>query len=357
MILGGGPAGLATAIATASQIKGNILLVEQYDFAHQRVGENIPPETLILLKKLGLGEAFRQSGHQVCPSFASVWGKNDVGFNDFIVNPLGHSWRLNRRAFDNALAHRAKALGVQFMLNTRFVQALGADDGYQVELKDKITDNSILVKARFVVDATGSAALFAKSLGVKKQVDDKLVATVRFANVGAQHKGKQVLIEATKDSWCYHALLPEQKVVSMVVTEQELSLQLKQENYQCFEQHLANTLFISEKLQKLTLSACHYHTYPITSGVLPTLEGNNWIAVGDAAASFDPIAAQGIYKGLHHGVLAAQKVAAWFNSQDITLNFSQKVTEHYQHYLQNRAHMYGLEKRFVNEGFWRRRVD
>lgn len=351
VILGGGPAGLATAIATATKINASILLVEQHGPQHPRVGENIPPETLILLKKLGVERQFHQSGHELCPSFASVWGRDDVGYNDFIVNPLGQSWRLNRLAFDAMLTERAQQLGVNMRWNTRFEQVSAKSDGYNIQLSD-----GQCIEARFVIDATGSAARFAKSLGIKKHADDKLVATVRFANVKGIAKGKQVLIEAMPTSWCYHTLLPQQKVVSMVVAEQNESAALKKDGYRFFEQHLATTRFISKRLQQLDLVNCQYHTYPITSGVLPQMEGDNWLAVGDAAASFDPIAAQGIYKGLQHGLMAADKVSVWYQQQDSSLDYSQIVTNQYQQYLTNRAHMYRLEQRFVDKAFWQHRV-
>ena len=194
-----------------------MIFAVKHNAAMQRVGENIPPETLVVLKKLGVGKVFRQDGHQVCPGFASVWGKDAVGYNDFIVNPHGNSWRINRKAFDAMLVKRAKALGVEVMFDTRFVNASWQAGRYDLQLHSKQTDSDFMVKTSMVIEATGSSANFAKNIGINKLVDDRLVATVRFASLNQEHKGKQVLIEATNNGWCYHSLLPQRKVVSMVV--------------------------------------------------------------------------------------------------------------------------------------------
>lgn len=363
-ILGAGPAGLAAAIACASSIRANIVVIEQQAQGQLRVGENVPPETILLLKKLGLAPQFYGAGHEPCPGFASVWGKEAVGYNDFIVNPMGHSWRLNRQAFDQTMVQKAQELGVNIHWQTRFTRAEKAqnNNGFILALNHKArhktehrTNQNSLLNAGFVIDATGSNALFAKSQGATKMVHDKLVATVRFATVNNVAKGKQVRIEATPEGWCYHTLLPQQKVVSMIVSEPGISGRLKQNNYQTFETTLANTHFIGEHLKKLQLNNHQYHAYPVSSAMLSKMEGDNWIAIGDAAASFDPIAAQGIFKALQHGLMAAEIAQQQFTNQPPTLHFEHKVKTQYQHYVQARNHMYGLEQRWQNRTFWQNR--
>lgn len=362
VILGGGPAGLATAIACAqkqtnlAKEQSKICIVEQQPRGHMRVGENIPPETLILLKKLGLEQKFRASDHQPCPGFASVWGKKDVGYNDFIVNPMGHSWRLNRQAFDQDMADRVQALGVNLRWQTRFLRATKPEDGgFLLQLQDKHSSTSTIIKAKFVVDATGSAALFAKHQNSNKHIDDKFVATVRFATVLNQPKGKQVRIEATPNGWCYHSLLPQNRVVSMIVSEQQDIMHLKDNNYQAFEEYLASTQFIGGHLKQMQLVDHQYHSYPIVSGQLSKVQDNDWLAIGDAAASFDPIAAQGIYKALQHGLLAADVITARLTNTHCERDLQTVITNQYQHYLKNRHHMYAMENRWRDTTFWKNR--
>lgn len=363
VIIGGGPSGLATAIGIASDVLDSqeahkILVIDQQPLDHQRIGENVPSETLVLLKKLGVDAQFSLDGHEPCPDFSSVWGGKQVAYNDFVVNPYGHSWRLNRHAFDLSLVNKANELGVDFLWHTRFIKAdkcvVEGLDGYDIHCQTDSQD-SHSVQANFVVDASGSKATFAKGQNVKKLVDDKLIAMVRFAQLEQPHKGKQVRIEATASSWCYHSLLPQQNVVSMLIAEPSDRKALEKDDYHDFKGHLAKALWVGDQLTEIELMNERYHTYLITSGVLEAVEGDNWIAVGDAASSFDPVAAQGIYKGIKHGIFAAEVVLAKLKRETSQINYSDMIHQGYQNYLRNRAHIYQLEQRWPNSEFWQRR--
>lgn len=357
VIIGGGPAGLACAIAAANNTDAKILVVEQQSLNSQRIGENIPPQTLILLEQLGLDQQFKQDNHETCPGFASVWGRDDVGYNDFIVNPYGPSWRLDRLAFDTSLINKAVSLNINFKWNTRFIESEQNCDEQQthfLHFEDK-QGQKCSISAKFVVDASGSRAVFAKSKQIEKNIDDKLVATVRFAKLGQAAKGKQVRIEATENAWFYHTLLPNQQVVTMAVSEQKDVSELKAENYQAFDEKINRLNYIGEHAKQLQLTDVSYHSYPVISGVLPNAEGKNWLAIGDAASSFDPIAAQGIFKALQHGLMAANKIIAFFEGNPKDIDFTRHINEQHDKYRKNREQMYSYEQRWATSEFWQHR--
>ena len=356
VILGGGPAGLAAAISILQQMKLSVLVVESKSAEHERIGESCPPETLFLLEKLASTKAFHGDNHARCPGFASVWGKGDVGYNDFIVNPLGAAWRLNRKKFDQMLADKAISKGAEIPPSLRFIDArkIQHENGYSLSLMSTIDKSAHAVEARFVIDATGSSAHFAKSIGVEKKVEDQLYAAVRFSTLVDGHISKQVLLEATENGWWYNALLPDNRIVSMMVTEKGYLSALRENNYQGFSGALRASNFIGPTLRSLTMQNHQYHVWPIYSGLLTRIEGADWVAIGDAASSYDPIVAQGIYKGLSDGIDAANKVVSVFKKfQAKEQNtFSQQVKHRYQLYLQNRAHLYALEQRWPTASFW-----
>ncbi|WP_299410629.1 tryptophan 7-halogenase [Acaryochloris sp. IP29b_bin.148] len=360
VILGGGPAGLAAAISIRAKVDASVLVVEAQAPDQERVGENCPPDIIVLLKQLGIAKAFNQAGHETCPGYASLWGSDHVGFNDFIVNPMGPSWRLNRKLFDKMLVEQAEEAKVQFSWSTRFCateKPMESNHGRIVHLvtykPNKIPHT---IEAGFVIDATGFEARFARALNINKVIDDQLCATLRFAKVLKGQGSKRVQLEAFHEGWCYHSLLPENRVVSMIVTEKESLSALRANGYQGFEEALAATSFVSRSASQLTLGNYNYRIFSIQSGLLPIVEGDDWIAIGDAAASYDPIAAQGIYKGLSHGLLAADKVAAWFMDNDrYSSRFSELVKQQFANYRKNRMYVYGLERRWAESNFWRKR--
>ena len=361
VILGGGPAGLAAAISIRSKVDASVLVVEAQPPGRERVGESCPPDIILLLKKLGVAKAFYRAGHETCPGYASIWGSDHVGFNDFIVNPMGPSWRLNRKLFDKMLIEKVRDAGAQLAWSTRFQAAEKGERNNCGHILYLITHrpNRIphKIQAGFVIDATGFKAQFARTLNINKVINDQLFATVRFAKILKGRGSKQVQLEATREGWWYHALLPDQRVVSMIVGEKNHISTLRAKNYQGFEDGLAATFFISRSTDQLTLRDCNYQTYPIVSGMLPIIEGADWMAIGDAASSFDPIAAQGIYKGLSHGLLAADKVTAWLkNDTRYSSHFSDRVRQQFAAYCKNRAYVYSLERRWAESDFWRKRI-
>ena len=61
------------------------------------------------------GNSFLEDGHLESPGIASSWGGPNLYENDFIVNPYGPGWHLDRRRFDLMLAHAAQASGVEVL--------------------------------------------------------------------------------------------------------------------------------------------------------------------------------------------------------------------------------------------------
>ena len=359
VILGGGPAGLAAAISILQQIKLSVLVVESQSGEHERIGESCPPDTLFLLEKLGLSKKFQQDKHARCPGYASVWGRPDVGYNDFIVNPLGSAWRLNRKKFDQMLVDAATNRGAEIAWSSRFFEAQknGVENGFSLKLMNADDKSVHTVQAKFVIDATGSIARFAKSIGIEKEVEDQLFAMARFVKLIDGHISKQVQLEATESGWWYNTLLPDKRVVSMLVTEKENLPALRDNNHQGFNTALLATDFIGGALSNLNLEDQQFHVWPIYSGLLPDIEGQDWMAIGDAACSYDPIVAQGIFKGLSDGIDSADKIVSVFKNQTEKPSvFSEQVRSRYQIYRQNRAYCYALEQRWRGSLFWSNRA-
>ena len=99
-IIGGGPAGAAVALTLAR--KGlRPLVLESRPGAEPKVGECLPPTVAPLLQKLGLAERLRAGEGVHLPSYGnrSAWGSARTAEKDFLFNPYGAGWHLDRRGF------------------------------------------------------------------------------------------------------------------------------------------------------------------------------------------------------------------------------------------------------------------
>jgi len=91
--------------------------------------------------------------------------------------------------------------------------------------------------------------------------------------------------------------------------------------------------------------------------MLGRVEADRWLAVGDAAAALDPLAAQGIYKALMDAADATKTIAAAVGrSEPPPWRYSDRVAARFEDYLANRAHLYGLEQHWTSAPFWRQRA-
>src|SRR5918997_3206824 len=99
VVLGAGPAGLATAIAVRRRSTLSVLVVDPGLPERDRAGETVPPGFLDAVGTLGLSERFPVDGHLPCPGTASVWGRARVTHDDFVRVAGDPAWRLDRGRF------------------------------------------------------------------------------------------------------------------------------------------------------------------------------------------------------------------------------------------------------------------
>jgi flavin-dependent dehydrogenase len=286
----------------------------------------------------------------------STWGRNQPGYNDFILNPLGLAWHIDRPRFETMLRTRAQQTGATLCTATRAVAVADTDDGFDVTLAHR-SHGIRHVRAGWVLDATGSAAWFARRRGAVRRIDDRMVAIVRLAAIGAGTFTAQTLLEATGQGWWYCARLPRDRIVTVLVTDQDQARGYLLDRHARWREHLAATTLLAPRLDACRLDDEQFRTHPVSSAMLDRVEDEGWLAIGDAAAGLDPIAAQGIYTALADAADAAEVIAAAAGAiAALPWTYTQRVTARYQDYLANRAYLYGLERRWAHSPFWRQRA-
>ena len=356
LVLGGGPAGLAIAIGLCQAASLSVLVVEQGKAPMERYGETLPPDILLLLERLGLVSEFRRAGHLPCPGSVSIWGRAKPGHNDFILNPMGPAWHLSRRRFEAMLEGRALGVGAIVARQTRFLGAQRAGDaGYQVRLGQP-EQGEISVFARWVIDAAGSPARFARRQGAGLVILDRMVAVARFARRVSGTLTSQTLLEATAEGWWYGARLPDDRLVTLLMTEPEDAHVAVSDDHRGWHSQLSRTQLLAPRLAGCALETEAFRSFPVVPAFLDTVQGEGWLAIGDAASSYDPIAAQGIYKALGDAADATRTVLAGLgHGPPPGWRYGERMEERRRDDLIRCADLYDLEERWGDSNFWRRR--
>lgn len=349
-IVGGGPGGAATAISLLAHAPAlSVTLIEASHFQHSRVGESLPPLARTLLETLNLWNAFSALDARESFGTSAAWGQATSVDNEFIFMPANTGWQLERASFDAMLANEAKKRGAVLMLGTSLRGIQRVDDGWRL-----ILSSGCQLPTKFVVDATGGSASFARRAGARFVDLDRLVGISRFFECG--EVDARLMVETFADGWWYTAGLPNGKRVTCCVTDADLAQRMKLNETDVWQQQLATTTNVAKLTN--THKPCGTVTVRSTnSRFLDPVVGERWLAVGDAASRFDPLSSQGIVKALRSGIFASYAIGELLLRRDESglRRYQRYVTEEFKSYTQTRLKYYRQEQRWPHSEFWRRR--
>jgi len=333
-VLGGGPAGTATALALR-RLGLSAIVIEKSAYANLRVGETLPPAIRPLLADLGVWERFANDGHLSSFGIRSAWGTPDLHINDFIMNPYGAGWHVDRARFDEMLASCAEEAGAMVYRETVVTSCMRDDGGrWQIETADHC------FTADFIVDATGRSSSFARAQGAKRITFDRLIGVITFGTVSNESANSFTLIESAENGWWYSAVLPGSRSVVAYMTDSDLY----DENVWLRE--LQRTVHVKkdyEPGETRVVAAAN-------SSRLDDVIGDRWLAVGDAAMAFDPLSGKGVWMALRWAIEAARAI-----QQNALADYDQRVKEEFERFLRVRESFYRKETRWPASPFWQRR--
>ncbi|QNH16145.1 NAD(P)/FAD-dependent oxidoreductase [Xanthomonas sp. SS] len=359
-IVGGGAAGCATALALAAHGIEDAVVIDLGRAPGWRLGEAMPPTSAAVLQRLGVWDAFRAQAPLPSAGSCASWGKPELGYNDFIVAGQGKGWHVDRSAFDAMLAAAVPARGGTSLRGLRLCGIGRCEDGgYLLELRGEDGRRRQLA-AGFLVDASGIAAAAVRRLGVaRNEVDCLGFVAAMVALQRPEAIPSQALLEACHDGWWYAAKLPGKRMVVALAVEPA-----RQRHYRDAAVWLAaakDTQHVARWLQQGEA------TLPDNGGLLAALApaailsrvvGERWLAVGDAASAYDPLAAQGIVKALQDGEAAGQALAQHLHGAGpaALASYQDRVFARFTEHLRVRRSLYARERRWPQSPFWQARL-
>jgi flavin-dependent dehydrogenase len=356
VILGGGPAGVATAL---SLLKYNpalrVVIVERSGYDYARIGETLPPNARLLLEQLNIWPAFTQAGHLPAYGTCAVWGSSTMHTNESFFNLHGHGWHLNRASFDAMLAQAAVQRGAMLYLRTRFLGCHQLSDGsWHLTVRTQKSAPTQL-NPRFVVDATGRLAWLARQQDAKRLIYDQLMGVAVLFQVDDDYADTYALVETSPSGWWYSALLSGRRMMVVYMSDADLVRRQQLKLPSSWLAHVRQTEHTWTRVQKAHPLG-RPAAYAAHTQRMQPVAGENWLAVGDAASTFDPLSSQGIYKALHSGIFASYAILDWFKGQtDALQRYAALNDREFRQYLSVRANYYALEQRWPNSRFWKRR--
>jgi flavin-dependent dehydrogenase len=359
VIIGGGVAGCATAIALKnlnSTLRIAIIERDVFETTKQRIGETLPPHASQQLQQLGIWDHFLSCGFLSAYGTSSAWGSGELYTNEFMYSPFGYGWNLDRMVFDHLMIDEAQKRGVEFFFNTSCHETMKEPEGWNLICKSE--QHTYIITAKFVADATGKKAAFSGLQGVAKISQDQLVGIYRHYEIREDKingPGKGTYVETDAFGWWYSATIPGNRLIVGYMTDADIANELNLRKPDSWNNLLYKTNYTYKRVAASdtisTPKVVAAQTQHLSSAV-----GDSWLAVGDAASSYDPVSSLGIYKSLVMSRFAAFAILDDLKGDQTGLKKYQRIIVHdFEEYQTKKQEYYNQEIRFKNHSFWKRR--
>lgn len=351
LVVGGGVAGTAACLRLAQ--KGHrALWVSARAAADSPPGEHLAPGARPLLAEIDALRLLDRPWHVEANTVFSAWGSARLAERSGIVHLEGPAMVLDRRRFEIDLVHLAGERGARPQtVGAGAVRSLGGRWAVAVDERRETAD--------FMIDATGRRAAAVGRLAGRFRAD-RLTAAVGFyrqrADSGVEAT-RATLIEAAASGWWYAALLPDRRLALNYYTDADLAPPSLPKDLAAWRALIDATDHIRRWIDEAGFVIDRPpRTHGAATAWLAPCAGEDWIAVGDAAAAFDPLSSHGLTTALWTGIAGADAaLAALDGDPEPGRRYAERVALGVQDFLRSWRDVYGLERRFQDRPFWRRR--
>jgi hypothetical protein len=113
----------------------DVALVERTGSFAAKVGEALPPRARVVLTDLGVWKRFAGGDHLRCYGNRSAWGTSRLRDYDFILDPHGCGWQVDRADFDAMLLGAAVEAGTRLLRGAKVVGWERSPSGWELTVR------------------------------------------------------------------------------------------------------------------------------------------------------------------------------------------------------------------------------
>jgi len=357
-IAGGGPSGAAAAIVLAKTGR-RVLLTDGGGDRGFKVGEGLPPSARSLLRDLGILDRVLADGHRPSPGTLAFWGADTPRANDFLYQLHGHGLQLDRSRFDSSLRETARDAGADILspAHLRIETPADASTPHRLHLRAH-RGGTHEIDATWLIDATGRPATLARRLGAKRIEYDALIAFhLCLRSDNDTDRDGRTWVEAVGHGWWYSVLLPSRERLVAFLSDADLVDRRALLTREGFWQALQGAPHLHAHCREHGYApAPAPHGADASSSQLDMAAGEHWLAVGDAALTFDPLSSKGIANALYTGVQSALVILRSDRGDtEARARYTCHLDEIHRVYREQLRTIYAMETRWRHAPYWKRR--
>jgi flavin-dependent dehydrogenase len=348
-VCGGGPSG-AIAARTLAQAGWRVVLADAGRACSAPAGESLPPAATPILRDLRLSHVLNPDAHLVCPGNVAVWGDSVPTDTDFLRDPNGLGWHLDRGRFDADLRAAARAAGVSIWSGCRVLRCAAGPTIWNLTVSCVRVVSG--VRARWLIDARGRCGA---SIGGPPARFDHLVASVAIFPAAPDDFDARSWVEAVEGGWWYTAPVPGHRRMLAYFADSDLLWDSPIRTGESLLTRLGETSQIRRAFN-WSGEGTPLRRFAAHSATRGAFAGNRWLGVGDATIAFDPLSSQGLFHALYTGLRGAEAVlAADAGDASAVSRYESRLRAVELVYRRNLLHYYRLERRWSDAPFWQRR--
>jgi flavin-dependent dehydrogenase len=350
VILGGGPAGAATAILL-SQRGISATILEAGNYSRHAMGQTLSPALNPLLAQLGIDLGLSRPILPSCRGIASAWGSKVVHQNEYFWTPYGNSWHVQRPNLDRDLARVATAAGAELLCDTR-IHSCSSEPRRKWSLQIQSGDGHRRIECQFLVDASGRAGCTPLSGLTRPSVYDRLVGITWIGE--SRGTRPYTVIETVSHGWFYANAMPDSRCTVVLMTDSDICRGNRNQQRTFWHRQFRQAKYIREAFPESRESRPQ-HIFSAATVLRTPANGTNWLYVGDAALGFDPVSGQGVYQALRGAWHAATAIQDHFRTGTRQPSYDAWVRHSFGQYLPVCRKYYASERRWPTSLFWQRR--
>jgi flavin-dependent dehydrogenase len=345
-IIGAGSAGCSAAIGLA-KLGYAVTILEQEQHRRLLFGETLSGTAEHALREADVWDEFIRTQHLSWTRHVSAWGTSELSYLDLLFQSSGTGWFLNRATFDATMRARASAAGCSLHSSATILSCERQQSKWRLRVRRRLEE--YFVQTRFLIDAAGRVgSKWIRPFPERTVTDCMIAAAFVFARNTSEH---YTLVETVPQGWFYSASADGQFVL-LFMTDPDLPQSLLDVAAEQLQEAPHTLKRLGEPLQ----NAVQRWTLAAGSGLRNCVATKNWVAVGDARMTLDPLCSSGILSALRSGCDAAKLIFRVDNGIHGAIHdYREQTMRTYAQYLRERRFYYGRERRWLNTPFWMRR--
>ncbi len=323
VVVGGGPGG-STVAALVAKRGHRVLILESERFPRYQIGESLLPSTIHgICRLIGAADEVARAGFTRKRGGTFKWGTNpdpwtfSFSVSPKMAGPTSFAYQVERMKFDKILLDNARRAGAEVREQCTATSVLDEDGRAQGVWYSDAQGAEHLVRARYVVDASGHRSRIYKSVGGSREYSDFFRNLALF---GYFENGKRlpepnsgnILSVAFESGWFWYIPLSPTMTSVGAVVNRELASKVQGDPEKMLHGLIAECPLITEYLagaKRITegeygkIRVRKDYSYRHTTFWRPGL-----VLIGDAACFVDPVFSSGVHLATYSALLAGRSI-------------------------------------------------